>query len=146
MPKIKAGIISVTGYIGAELVRLLHQHPQVKLVTVTGRSAAGQKLGDVFPSLAGTSHIIKAELDGEVDVAFSAMPHKSSIDIVPSLLKQGIRVVDASADFRLKNAGEYARWYGFTHPLPKLLEQAVFGLSELHKNEIASAALVANPA
>jgi N-acetyl-gamma-glutamyl-phosphate reductase len=145
MPKIKAGIISVTGYIGAELVRLLHQHPQVKLVTVTGRSAAGQKLGDVFPSLAGTSHIIKAELDGEVDVAFSAMPHKSSIDIVPSLLKQGIRVVDASADFRLKNAGEYARWYGFTHPLPKLLKEAVFGLPELHKNEIASAALVANP-
>src|SRR4030042_896350 len=145
MPKIKAGIINVTGYIGAELVRLLHQHPQVKLVTVTGRSAAGQKLGDVFPSLAGTSHIIKAELDGEVDVAFSAMPHKSSVDVVPSLLKQGIRVVDASADFRLKNAGEYPKWYGFTHPSPELLREAVFGLPELYREEIALALLVANP-
>jgi N-acetyl-gamma-glutamyl-phosphate reductase len=145
MPKIKAGIINVTGYIGAELARLLCQHPQVKLVTVTGRSAAGQKLGDVFPNFAGTDYIIKAELDSEVDIAFSAMPHKSSVDVVPSLLKQGIRVIDASADFRLKNAGEYPNWYGFTHPSPKLLREAVFGLPELHQNEIASASLVANP-
>jgi N-acetyl-gamma-glutamyl-phosphate reductase len=143
--KIQAGIINVTGYIGAELARLLFQHPRVKLVTVTGRSAAGQKLGDVFPSFARGNHTITAELDSEVDIAFSAMPHKSSIDVVPSLLKKGIRVVDASADFRLKNAGEYARWYGFTHPLPKLLKKAVFGLPELHKNDIASASLVANP-
>jgi N-acetyl-gamma-glutamyl-phosphate reductase len=145
MPKIKAGIINVTGYIGAELVRLLCQHPQVKLVTITGRSAAGQKLGDVFPNFAGTNYIIKAELDSEIDIAFSAMPHKSSVDVVPSLLKQGIRVVDASADFRLKNAGEYPKWYGFTHPSPKLLKEAVFGLPELHHEEIASASLVANP-
>jgi len=145
MPKIKAGIINVTGYIGAELVRLLCQHPQVKLVTVTGRSAAGQKLGDVFPNFVGTNYIIKAELDSEIDIAFSAMPHKSSVDVVPSLLKQGIRVVDASADFRLKNAGEYPKWYGFTHPSPKLLKEAVFGLPELHQEEIASASLVANP-
>jgi N-acetyl-gamma-glutamyl-phosphate reductase len=145
MPKIKACIINVTGYIGAELARLLCQHPQVKLVTVTGRSAAGQKLGDVFPNFAGTNYIIKAELDSEVDIAFSAMPHKGSVDVVPSLLKQGIRVVDASADFRLRNAGEYPKWYGFTHPSPKLLKKAVFGLPELHQNEIAPASLVANP-
>jgi N-acetyl-gamma-glutamyl-phosphate reductase len=145
MPQIKAGIINATGYIGAELARLLYQHPQVELVTVTGRSAAGQKLGDVFPSFSGTDYIIKAELDSEIDVAFSAMPHKSSVDVVPSLLKQGIKVVDASADFRLKNAGEYPKWYGFTHPSPKLLKEAVFGLPELHQNEIASASLVANP-
>jgi N-acetyl-gamma-glutamyl-phosphate reductase len=145
MPKIKAGIINVTGYIGAELARLLCQHPQVKLVTITGRSAAGQKLGDVFPNFAGTDYIIKAKLDSEIDIAFSAMPHKSSVDVVPSLLKQGIRVVDASADFRLKNAGEYPKWYGFTHPSPKLLKEAVFGLPELRHEEIASASLVANP-
>jgi len=145
MPQIKAGVINVTGYVGAELARLLCQHPRVKLVTVTGRSAAGQKLGDVSPNFAGTNYIIKAELDSEIDIAFSAMPHKSSVDIVPSLLKQGIRVVDASADFRLKNAGEYPKWYGFTHPSPKLLREAVFGLPELHQSEIASASLVANP-
>lgn len=145
MPKIRAGIINVTGYIGVELARLLCQHPQVKLVTVTGRSAAGQKLGDIFPSLAGTDHTIEAELGGRIDVAFSAMPHESSVDIVPALLRKGTRVVDASADFRLKKADEYPRWYGFAHPSPKLLKEAVFGLPELHRDEIASASLVANP-
>jgi len=145
MPKIRAGIINVTGYIGAELARLLCRHPQVKLVTVTGRSAAGQKLSDIFPSLAGTDYTIKPELDSKIDIAFSAMPHKSSVDIVPSLLKQGIRVVDASADFRLKNADEYPKWYDFTHPSPRLLKEAAFGLPELHHEEIASASLVANP-
>jgi N-acetyl-gamma-glutamyl-phosphate reductase len=145
MPKIRAGIINVTGYIGVELARLLRQHPQVKLVTVTGRSAAGQRLADVFPSFAGTNYIIEDELDSDVDIAFSAMPHRSSMDIVPSLLKRGIRVVDASADFRLKNAAEYPKWYGFTHPSPKLLRQAVFGLPEVHHEEIATASLIANP-
>jgi N-acetyl-gamma-glutamyl-phosphate reductase len=145
MSQIKAGVINVTGYIGAELARLLCQHPQVELVNVTGRSTAGQKLGDVFPSFMGTNYTIKAELDSKVDIAFAAMPHKSSVDVVPSLLKQGIKVVDASADFRLKNAGEYSKWYGFTHPSPELLIEAVFGLPELHHDEIASASLVANP-
>ena len=145
MPKIRAGIMNVTGYIGAELARLLGQHPQVKLVTMTARSAAGQKLADVFPSFTGTDYTIEDELDADIDIAFSAMPHRSSIDIVPSLLKRGIRVVDASADSRLKNAAEYANWYGFTHPLPKLLEEAVFGLPELHHANIVSASLVANP-
>jgi N-acetyl-gamma-glutamyl-phosphate reductase len=145
MPQIKAGIINVTGYVGAELARLLHQHPQVELVTVTGRSAAGQKLGKVFPNFAGTNYIIKSELDSKIDIAFSAMPHKSSIDVVPSLLKQGIKIIDASADFRLKNASEYPKWYGFTHPSPELLSEAVFGLPELHRKEITSASLVANP-
>jgi N-acetyl-gamma-glutamyl-phosphate reductase len=145
MSQIKAGVINVSGYIGAELARLLCQHPQVELITVTGRSTAGQKLGDVFPSFTGTNYIIKAELDSKIDIAFAAMPHKSSVDVVPSLLKQGIKVVDASADFRLKNAGEYSKWYGFTHPSPDLLREAVFGLPELHQSEIALASLVANP-
>jgi N-acetyl-gamma-glutamyl-phosphate reductase len=145
MPKIRAGIINVTGYIGAELARLLCQHPGVKLVSVTGRSTAGQRLRDVFPSLGETNYTIEAELGSKVDVAFLAMPHKGSVDIVPSLLKKGIRVVDASADFRLKNSAEYPKWYGFPHPSPKLLKEAVFGLPELHHDEIASASLVANP-
>jgi len=145
MSQIKAGIINVTGYIGVELARLLFQHPQIELVTVTGRSATGQKLGDVFPIFAGTKHIIKTELDSEIDIAFSAMPHKSSVDVVPSLLTQGIRVVDASADFRLKDAGEYPKWYGFTHPSLQLLKTSVFGLPELHRSEIISALLVSNP-
>ncbi|MFC2034552.1 N-acetyl-gamma-glutamyl-phosphate reductase [Chloroflexota bacterium] len=144
MGKTKVGIINVTGYTGVELARLLHQHPDVELTSVTGRSAAGQKLGTIFPHLADLDLIIKAEL-GEVDLAFSAMPHKESAkEVIPSL-KRGIKVVDISADFRLKDATEYPSWYGFTHPVPELLKQAAYGLPELHQSQIASAQLVANP-
>ena len=145
MAKIKAGIINVTGYIGIELARLLYQHPRVELKSVTGRSASGQKLSEVFPHLSGIDQVVTAEIDSGVDVAFSAMPHKSSVDVVPPLLQKDIKVIDVSADFRLKDAGEYPRWYGFTHPFPELLPEAVYGLPELHEKEVASARLVANP-
>ncbi|MFC1861832.1 N-acetyl-gamma-glutamyl-phosphate reductase, partial [Chloroflexota bacterium] len=112
--------------------------------SVTGRSAARQKLGTVFPHLASIDLTIEAEL-GKVDLAFSAMPHKDSAKEVIPLLKSGIKVVDISADFRLKDVAEYAAWYGFTHPAPELLKQAVYGLPELYKAQVASAQLVANP-
>ncbi len=144
MSKTKVGIINVTGYAGVELARLLCQHPQVELTSVTGRSAAGQKLGKVFPHLASMDLTIEAELR-DVDLAFSAMPHKESAKEVIPLLNHGIKVVDISADFRLKNAAEYQSWYGFTHSAPQLLEQAVYGLTELHRSQVASAQLVANP-
>jgi len=144
MSETKVGIINVTGYAGVELARLLYQHPQVELTSVTGRSAAGQKLGTVFPHLASIDLTIEAEL-GEVDLAFSAMPHKESAKEVIPLLKRGIKVVDISADFRLKDAAEYPSWYGFAHPAPELLKQAVYGLPELYQSQIASAQLVANP-
>jgi N-acetyl-gamma-glutamyl-phosphate reductase len=144
MSKTKVGIINVTGYAGIELARLLYQHPQVELSSVTGRSAAGQKLGKVFPHLASIDLTIEAKL-GDVDLAFSAMPHKESAKVAIPLLNHGIKIVDISADFRLKNAAEYQSWYGFTHSAPQLLEQAVYGLTELHRPQIASAQLVANP-
>jgi len=144
MGKSKAGIINVTGYAGVELARLLYQHPQVELTSVTGRSAAGQKLGEVFPHLASTDLTIEAEL-GETDFVFSAMPHKESAKEVMASLTRGIKVVDISADFRLKEAAEYPEWYGFTHPAPQLLKQAVYGLAELYRSQVASAQLVANP-
>ncbi|MBA7707553.1 N-acetyl-gamma-glutamyl-phosphate reductase [subsurface metagenome] len=145
MRRTKAGIINVTGYIGAELARLLYQHPEVELSSVTGRSAAGQQLGDVFPHLGDLDFLITAELDKDVDIVFSAMPHGTSIEVVPRLLEQGVRVIDISADFRLKDVAEYPRWYGFAHPRPELLKDAVYGLPELHKSDITSASLVANP-
>ncbi len=140
----KAGIINVTGYAGAELARLLHQHPEVELASVTGRSAAGQSLGEVFPHLADIKLTISDRL-GDVELAFAAMPHKESTREVVPLLERGVRVVDISADFRLKDAAEYQRWYGFSHPAPKLLAKAAYGLPELHRAEIAPANLVANP-
>jgi len=140
----RAGIINVTGYVGVELARLLHQHPHVELVSVTGRSAAGQKLGTVFPHLASIDLMIEPEL-GEVDVAFSAMPHKESADKVIPLIERGIRVLDMSADFRLKDIAEYESRYGVTHPAPHLVKEAVYGLPELHRTELAATRLVAVP-
>ncbi len=144
MSKTKVGINNVTGYTGIELARLLCQHPEVELTSVTGRSAAGQKLGKVFPHLANINLTIEAEL-GEVDLAFSAMPHQESAKEIIPWLNRGIKVVDISADFRLKNAEEYSRWYSFTHPALELLNQAVYGLTELYRSPVASAQLVANP-
>ena len=144
MSKAKVGIINVTGYAGVELARLLYQHPQVELTSVTGRSAAGQELGTVFPHLSSLDLTIEAELGG-IDFAFSAMPHQESAKEVIPLLNHGIKVVDISADFRLKDAADYLQWYGFTHPAPQLLKQAVYGLTELYRRQVASAQLVANP-
>jgi N-acetyl-gamma-glutamyl-phosphate reductase len=145
MKKIRAGIINVTGYAGVELARILWQHPDVELVSVTGRSAAGRKLGDVFPHLHVTGLTITAELEGKVDVAFSSMTHKASAEAIIPLLKKGIRVVDMSADFRLKEASWYPQWYEFDHPAPELLGKAVYGLPELHRDLIRTADIVANP-
>jgi N-acetyl-gamma-glutamyl-phosphate reductase len=144
MSKTRVGIINVTGYVGIELARLLCRHPGVELVSVTGRSAAGQKLGTVFPHLAGIDLTIEAKL-GEVELAFSAMPHEESAKEVIPLLEKGVKAVDMSADFRLKNPADYKTWYGFDHSAPGLLEQAVYGLSELQRQKIAGARLVANP-
>ncbi|MFA4836004.1 MAG: N-acetyl-gamma-glutamyl-phosphate reductase, partial [Dehalococcoidia bacterium] len=144
MKTVNVGIINVTGYIGIDLARLLCQHPGVKLVSVTGRSAAGQKLGDVFPHMADLDLVIEPEL-GEVELAFSALPHGDSAKAVVEALEQDIKVIDASADFRLKDVVEYERWYKVTHPAPELLGEAVYGLPELHRAEISGARLIANP-
>jgi N-acetyl-gamma-glutamyl-phosphate reductase len=144
MANIKVGIINVTGYVGIELARLLCQHPGVNLVSVTGRSAAGQKLGQAFPHLSNIDLTIEAKL-GDVDLAFSAMPHQESAKEVIPLLNCGKKVIDMSADFRLKDACEYQRWYGFAHPAPHLLSSAVYGIPELRRSQIAATNLVANP-
>lgn len=140
----EVAIINVTGYTGVELARLLHRHPGVKLVSVTGRSAVGQRLGEVFPHLAAIELTIQEEPE-EVGLVFSALPHGASAQAVIPCLEWGAKVVDLSADFRLKDAAEYERWYGVTHPAPELLEEAVYGLVELNRAPVASARLVANP-
>ena len=144
MSKTRVGIINVTGYVGIELARLLSQHPEVELVSVTGRSAAGQKLRQAFPHLSNIGLTIEAKL-GDVELAFSAMPHEESAKEVIPLLNCGIKVIDMSADFRLKDASEYQRWYGAAHPAAHLLNQAVYGIPELQRKKIAEAQLIANP-
>lgn len=144
MSKSRVGIINVTGYVGVELARLLCLHPEVELVSVTGRSAAGQKLSKVFPHLANIDLTIEPKL-GDVDLVFSAMPHEESAREIVPLLDCGIRVIDMSADFRLKDAGNYQRWYGFTHPAPHLLARAAYGIPELYRSRIKETRLLANP-
>ena len=141
----KAGIINVTGYSGSELARILHHHPEVEITSITGRSAAGQKLGDVFPHLSYLDLTITPELEGSLDLVFSALPQVASAEAAIPVLKQGIKVIDISADFRLKKADEYEEWYGVPHPDPTYLEEAVYGLTELRREEIKSARLIANP-
>ena len=143
--EVKVGIINVTGYSGSELVRLLYHHPDATIASVTGRSAAGEKLGSVFPHLSDLDMEIQPELDGSLDLVFSALPHKASAEAVIPLLEDGIRVVDISADFRLRRLSEYEEWYGVSHPGPQYLEEAVYGLTELNRSEVSQARLVANP-
>ncbi len=144
MNQIKVAIMNVTGYVGAELARILARHPNVEICSVTGRSEAGKKLVDVFPHLAPVDLVIQSE-PGEADVVFSALPHRASAEALLPLLRKGIRVIDTSADFRLKDESEYERWYEHVHPAPEHLGCAVYGLPELHKSEIREAPLIANP-
>lgn len=142
---IRIGVVNVTGYAGAELARLLYAHPQARLAAVTGRSEAGKRLADVFPHLARYDLAIEPEIGASIDFAFSALPHAASAAACAPLVRAGVPVVDISADFRLKDAREYAQWYGVAHPAPELLPQAAYGLTELNREAVKSARLVANP-
>ncbi len=144
MSKMNVGIINVTGYIGMEVARLLCQHPKVKLAAVTGRSAKGQKLGEFLPHLSGIDLTIKADLD-KVDFVFSALPHGENVAPMVAAVENGAKAIDLSADFRLKDAAEYQKWYKIAHSAPSYLKEAVYGLTELNRAQVAKARLVANP-
>jgi N-acetyl-gamma-glutamyl-phosphate reductase len=137
---LRVGIINVTGYMGAEAARILHSHPELRLASVSGRSAAGKPLGEVFPHLAPLGLTVEEEL-GEVDAVVCALPHAASAEALLPYIKRGLPVVDLSADFRLRKAEDYEPWYG-AHPAPELLPNAVMGIPELHKEEIARSKLV----
>ena len=141
---IPIGIVNVTSYTGSELARLLLQHPRFRLCEVTARSAQGQTLSDVFPHLT-TGQLAITEQVKEAQVVFVCLPHGAAAEAIPGLLAEGRRVVDLSADFRLRDAQTYAAWYKHTHPCPELLEEAVYGLCELHHDELREARLVGNP-
>ncbi len=142
--RVRVGIINVTGYAGSELARLLHFHPEVQVTSVTGRSAAGKKLSDVFPHLWQQDLPVEAEL-GDVDFAFSALPHAASAEAIAPLIEAGLPVVDISADFRIHDLAEYEAWYNVKHPAPDLLEESPYGLTELNREAVREARLVANP-
>lgn len=146
---LKAVIVGGTGYTGLELIRLLLGHPEVKLSAVTSTTQAGKSIAGFFPSLKGLTDLSFEAFDckriaGKADLVFTALPHGASMDVVAQLLEAGLKVIDLSADFRLKNLADYNEWYG-EHKSPKLLEKAVYGLPELNRDSIKGATLVANP-
>lgn len=137
---IRVGIVGATGYVGGELIRLLAAHPSVRLVGLTGRDRQGDPIGAVHPHLATTGLTLDSELTGAVDAVFLALPHGAAALRVPALLEQGVTVIDQGPDFRLRDPGDYPRWYGFEHPHPELLGRAVYGLPELHRAALVAAA------
>ncbi|QEY23592.1 N-acetyl-gamma-glutamyl-phosphate reductase [Neisseria animalis] len=147
--KIKAGIVGATGYTGVELLRLLSTHPNVKVTAVTSRSEAGTSVADYFPSLRGIYDLVfqtpdEAALE-QCDVVFFATPNGVAMNEAPALLAKGVRIVDLSADFRIKDIAVWEQWYGMKHASPDAVAQAVYGLCEMNREHIAAAQLVANP-
>ncbi len=147
--EVRVAIIGASGYAGGELLRLLTAHPEVEVVAAVSRKYAGEFVYNVHPNLRGIVDLKFVDFDeerlSECDFAFMAVPHGVSATMTPGLLDRGMRVVDLSADFRLKEAGGYLRWYGWKHPCAELLEKAVYGLPELHRAKIRDASLVACP-
>ena len=153
MEAIKVAILGASGYTGMELVRLLLGHPAAQITAATSRANAGRRIDGVFPRFAQLpgSQLTFIEPDMEAvaasgaTVAFLALPHGTAAEYATSLLDKGIRVIDLSADFRLRKASVYEEFYGEAHPAPDLLDTAVYGLPEVHAGAIASASLVASP-
>lgn len=148
----KAGLVGVTGYTGMELARLLVGHNSIELIRATSRSEAGRRMDDLFPNLGGlpVGELVVCkpdpdELAQSCDIVFLAVPHGTAMDMAQELRKRDVKVVDLSADFRLRDKDVYAEWYGLEHRCPSLIEEAVFGLPELYADDIAKAGLIANP-
>jgi N-acetyl-gamma-glutamyl-phosphate reductase len=146
----RVAVAGASGYTGVELLRFLGQHPAVQVVAVTAETHANQAISRVFPNLKGFVDLTCLPLDAtvlaaEAEFVFLALPHKASMSVGAGLVERGVRVLDLSADFRLRDAGAYPTWYGFEHTAPALLAEAVYGLPELHRDAIAAARLVAVP-
>ena len=144
---IKIGIVGGTGYTGVELLRILANHPQAEVAVITSRSEQGTAVADLFTSLRGRYDLRFTDPDTKTlaacDVVFFATPHNVARRMMPELLAEGVRVIDLSADFRLRDAQLWSQWYGEPHACPELLTQAVYGLPEVNRERIRNARLVA---
>src|SRR6188472_89351 len=146
----KIGVIGASGFVGGELLRLLVTHPNVDVSVVTSRQRVGEYVHRIHPSLKGFISLTFSELNLDkltdaCDVVFVSVPHGKSNKIVNELFKRGIKIIDLSADFRLKNPEDYVKWYGWEHPYPEMLSNSVYGVPEFHREEIKNAKLVSCP-
>lgn len=146
---VSAGVVGGSGYTGIELLRLLSGHPEVRVDVVTSRENAGRPVAEVIGELRGVTDLRFSEPSGEAlqrcDVVFFATPNGTAMEMAPSLVEAGVRVIDIGADFRLRDADEFERWYEMPHRCPELLEQAVYGLPEMYRGRIREASVVGNP-
>lgn len=146
---LKVGIVGGTGYTGAELLRLLNAHPEAEVAMITSRAEAGKSVAELFPSLRGHIDLAFTEPDVDAlsacDVVFFATPHNVAMNMVPQLLATGTRVIDLSADFRIRDVALWEAWYKEKHACPEIVAQAVYGLPEVYAEEIKSAQLIACP-
>ncbi|RMG31481.1 MAG: N-acetyl-gamma-glutamyl-phosphate reductase [Gammaproteobacteria bacterium] len=146
---ISVGIVGGTGYTGVELLRLLAGHPEVRLRVITSRAEAGRRVDELFPGLRGHVDLVfeapDVEALGACDLVFFATPNGTAMTLAEDLLARGVRLIDLAADFRLRDAALWEQWYGMPHACPGLLEEAVYGLPEVHRERIRTARVVANP-
>jgi N-acetyl-gamma-glutamyl-phosphate reductase len=148
--KLKIAIVGSSGYTGGELYRILLHHPRAIVTIVTSEKSAGKPITDIFPHLAGLTHLICEPLDpdsiaNKADFIFLALPHVTAQEAAFRFHKLGKKVVDLSADYRLSDPAAYEKWYEHCHQYPDLLKSAVYGLPELHREKIKRASLIANP-
>jgi N-acetyl-gamma-glutamyl-phosphate reductase len=148
--ELKVGVLGSTGYTGAELVRLLINHPGVEISWLTSEKFSGKKISEVFPQFRKFLDIECAGIGklgdfSKVDVAFSCLPNATSMHFVARLLKTGARVIDLSSDFRLKDVDTYKNWFKVKHSYGDLLKEAVYGLPEINREKIRDARIIANP-
>ena len=146
---INVAVVGGTGYTGIELLRILLQHPQVNIRHITSRAENGKKVTQTFPSLNGLTDLAFSLPDIEklstCDVVFFATPHGVAMEQTPEIIKKGCKVIDLSADFRLKDTDTFQNWYNMVHTCPDVLANSVYGLPEFNREEIKSASVVANP-
>ena len=146
----KVGVVGASGYVGGEILRLLVSHPHAEISMVTSRQYVGEYISRIQPALKGFTDLTFSELDydkltDKCDLVFTAVPHGTAVDIVKALYDRGMKVIDLSADYRLHNPSDYDKWYGWQHPHPELLSKSVFGVPEIHREEIKKSQLVSCP-
>jgi N-acetyl-gamma-glutamyl-phosphate reductase len=143
---IQVGIYGATGYVGYELVKLLQNHPESEIVFATSRSSAGQRLSDLYPCPYDLALVAPNEAClKDVDVVYTCLPHGQAMGAVQQAWEAGVRAIDLSADYRLRDIDLYQHWYKVEHVAPDLLSEAVYGLVEVYREQIAGARLVASP-
>ena len=137
--RLRVGIIGASGYVGAELIRLLSRHPDVDLVGLQARGREAAPLAEIHGHLGQLGQMVDAELPDEpLDAVFAALPHGAGAEVLPAIARRGTAVIDLGPDFRLADPADYPRWYDFVHPDAEALAQAVYGLPELHRDELAA--------